>query len=199
MRTAWIRSRFSSNGQTIEGNGSGQTIAIVVADHNAFLWDELYLFDAYYGLPNPNFTQINLAGNQTNDGWATEEALDVEWAHAMAPGASIDVVEARSDSLADLMNAVNLARRLAGRLGRVHELGQRRVRLGNGLRLGLHHARRTQRSHLRGRQRRFRGLLRRPVAGFIAQRRGRRWNHAVRERRGLDRLPVGLVGQRRRL
>ena len=36
---------FSANGQTIQGDGSGQTIAIVVADHNDFLWDELYLFD----------------------------------------------------------------------------------------------------------------------------------------------------------
>jgi subtilase family serine protease len=105
---------FSSNGQTIKGDGSGQTIAIVVADHNEYLWDELYLFDGYYGLPNPNFTQFNLAGNQTNDGWAEEEAMDVEWAHVMAPGATIDVVEARSDSLADLMYAVDFARHVPG-------------------------------------------------------------------------------------
>src|SRR5690242_92443 len=59
---------YSSSGQAIQGNGSGQTIAIVVADHNEYLWDELYLFDGYYGLTNPNFTQFNLAGNQTNDG-----------------------------------------------------------------------------------------------------------------------------------
>ena len=81
-----MRSLSARNGQTIQGDGSGQTIAIVVADHNAFLWDELYLFDAAYGLPNPNFTQVNFAGNRTNDGWAEEEALDVEWAHVMAPG-----------------------------------------------------------------------------------------------------------------
>jgi subtilase family serine protease len=105
---------YSSNGQTIQGNGSGQTIAIVVADHNEYLWDELYLFDASYGLTNPNFNQFNLAGNQTNDGWAEEEALDVEWAHVMAPGATIDVVEARSDSRGDLMYAVDFARHLPG-------------------------------------------------------------------------------------
>jgi subtilase family serine protease len=105
---------YSTGGQTIQGNGSGQTIAIVVADHNAYLWDELYLFDGYYGLSNPSFTQFNLAGNQTNDGWAEEEALDVEWAHVMAPGATIDVVEARSDSLPDLMYAVDFARHIQG-------------------------------------------------------------------------------------
>src|SRR5262249_300157 len=30
--------------------------------------------------------------------WEAEEALDVEWAHAMAPGAKIDVIEVNDDS-----------------------------------------------------------------------------------------------------
>ena len=37
---------------------------------------------------------INQAGSQTDDGWGEEESLDVEWAHAIAPGANIVVVEA---------------------------------------------------------------------------------------------------------
>jgi subtilase family serine protease len=105
---------FTANGQTVQGDGSGQTLAIVVADHNPYLWDELYLFDQYYSLANPSLTQVNLAGGQTNDGWAEEEALDVEWAHVMAPAASIFVVEARSDNLGDLVTAVNVARQLPG-------------------------------------------------------------------------------------
>jgi len=104
---------FSANGQTIQGTGAGQTIAIVGAFHNPFVTDELYAFDATYGLPNP-LVQVDMAGAQTNIGWAEEEALDVEWSHVMAPGASIIVVEAASAKTRDLMNAVNLARKLPG-------------------------------------------------------------------------------------
>ena len=41
--------------------------------------------------------------------WEMEEALDVEWAHAMAPGAQIILVEANSQSLSDLMASVATA------------------------------------------------------------------------------------------
>ena len=42
--------------------------------------------------------------------WDMEISLDVEWAHAMAPGANILLVEANTSSLTDLMTAVNYAR-----------------------------------------------------------------------------------------
>ncbi len=105
---------FSASGQTIQGTGAGQTIAIVGAYHNPFVTNELYTFDGTYGLSNPALAQVDLAGAQTNLGWAQEEAMDVEWSHVMAPGASIIVVEAASDNTSDLMNAVNLARTLRG-------------------------------------------------------------------------------------
>ncbi len=38
-----------------------------------------------------------------------EEALDVEWVHAIAPGAQIILVEANSQSLSDLMAGVATA------------------------------------------------------------------------------------------
>ena len=69
-------------------------------------------FDSAYALTNPNLVQVDLAGTQTNLGWAEEEALDVEWSHVMAPAASIVVVEAASANTSDLMNAVNVARNL---------------------------------------------------------------------------------------
>ena len=106
--------QFSANGQTIPGTGAGQTVAIVVASHNPNLSQELQTFDAAYGLSDPSLTQVNLAGGSTDDGWAQEEALDVEWAHAMAPGASIVAVEARSASIGDLLAAVNVARQMPG-------------------------------------------------------------------------------------
>ena len=43
------------------------------------------------------------------DNWEVEEALDVEWAHAIAPGAQIVLVEANSQSLSDLMASVATA------------------------------------------------------------------------------------------
>ncbi|HEV3021546.1 MAG TPA: S53 family peptidase, partial [Pirellulales bacterium] len=46
--------------------------------------------------------------------WELEEALDVEWIHAVAPGAQIILVEANSQSLADLMASVGTAAGLPG-------------------------------------------------------------------------------------
>jgi subtilase family serine protease len=57
---------------------------------------------------------VNLGGNQTNDGWASEEMLDVEWAHGIAPGAKILVVEAQSQNQTDLIAAVNVAKSTPG-------------------------------------------------------------------------------------
>src|SRR5262249_2966483 len=71
-------------------------------------------FDATNGLSDPKLTQVNLAGGATDDGWAGEEMMDIEWAHAMAPRAAIAVVEARSDSISDLMAAGDTAPRLPG-------------------------------------------------------------------------------------
>ncbi len=105
---------FNINGQSHAGTGQGQTIAIIGAYHNPNVTAELRAFDATYGLFNPPVLQLDLAGSTTNLGWAQEEALDVEWSHVMAPGASIIVVEAASDSTADLMTAVNFARTLPG-------------------------------------------------------------------------------------
>ncbi|MDB5320357.1 MAG: hypothetical protein JWN40_1988, partial [Phycisphaerales bacterium] len=50
----------------------------------------------------------------TDAGWAGETALDVEWAHAIAPKAKILLVEATTASLSNLLTAVDYARRAAG-------------------------------------------------------------------------------------
>ena len=64
-----------------------------------------------FGLPNPpSFVKLNEYGGSTGlpgvdpagtgmqGNWEVEEALDVEWAHAIAPGASIVLVECSSGS-----------------------------------------------------------------------------------------------------
>jgi subtilase family serine protease len=45
-----------------------------------------------------------------DSGWALESALDAEWAHAIAPGAKLLVVEATSASGPNLLKAVDYAR-----------------------------------------------------------------------------------------
>ncbi len=83
------------------------------------------------GLPDPpSFTKFNQYGSTSNlpgtdpagagnlnGNWEIEEALDIEWAHAMAPGASIDLVEAsngNSSANAPLFTAVKTAADLPG-------------------------------------------------------------------------------------
>ena len=46
--------------------------------------------------------------------WSQETSLDVEWAHAVAPDANIVIVEAKSDQVPDLLQAVDTARHLDG-------------------------------------------------------------------------------------
>jgi hypothetical protein len=107
---------FAQAGSTTSKTaGSGQTIAIVDAYNDPKIASDLATFDAKFGLSAPpNFKVVNQTGGSslpaTDAGWATEIALDVEWAHAMAPGANILLVEARSASLGDLLTAVNYAR-----------------------------------------------------------------------------------------
>ena len=44
----------------------------------------------------------------SNPSWAVEISLDVEWAHAIAPGATILLVEANSNSLTDLLSQLTM-------------------------------------------------------------------------------------------
>ena len=100
------------------GNGAGQTIAIVDAYDDPNVASDLHKFDVQFGLSDPRFTKVSQTGSaaypSANQGWASEIALDVEWAHAIAPGANILLVEARSASMGDLLTAVNYARNYAG-------------------------------------------------------------------------------------
>src|SRR5262249_3087917 len=97
----------------IAADGSGTTIAIVDAYDDPNIAGDLQKFDTAFGLPDPTFKKMNQNGGSTmpaaNGGWASEIALDVEWAHAIAPGAAILLVEANSASYADLLTAVRTA------------------------------------------------------------------------------------------
>jgi subtilase family serine protease len=109
----------SSSGAKITGDGSGQTIALVEEYSDPNIQASLNVFDAAYGLGNTTLTVINQAGQETDAGWAGEESLDVEWAHAIAPGANIVVVEASpgntpTQEFNNLMAAIHTASETSG-------------------------------------------------------------------------------------
>ena len=79
-------------------DGRGRTIVIVDAFGSPTVGHDLKVFDNQYGLPAPpSLRVIQPAGKFPKEpdhpGWAWETALDVEWSHAIAPGANILVVE----------------------------------------------------------------------------------------------------------
>ena len=102
--------------------GSGTTIAIVDAYDDPTAEQDLGVFSSQYGLPacttaNGCFTKVNQTGGtrypRANSGWALEISLDVQWAHAIAPGAQILLVEASSNSFTNLMAAEDYAKKHA--------------------------------------------------------------------------------------
>jgi kumamolisin len=100
--------------------GGSNVIVIVDAFDYPTAEDDLAVFSEKFGLPactkdNGCFTQVYASGTKprTNCGWAQEAALDIEWAHAMAPNARIVLVEADSNSFDDLFDAVDVASELA--------------------------------------------------------------------------------------
>ncbi|HEX4056145.1 MAG TPA: S53 family peptidase [Tepidisphaeraceae bacterium] len=120
---AQIRSAYGFSSVTLgngaAGTGAGETIAIVDAYNDTDISGDLSAFDSQFGLHSPSLKVVGETGSTTalpaaNAGWDLETSLDVEWAHAIAPSASILLVEANSASLGDLLTAVNYARSVAG-------------------------------------------------------------------------------------
>jgi subtilase family serine protease len=91
--------------------GSGQKIGIVDAYGDASIQTDVNNFCNYYGIPSTTVQIVYPQGKPrtSNSGWALETALDVEWAHAIAPGATIILSVAKSASLTDLLGAVDAA------------------------------------------------------------------------------------------
>jgi subtilase family serine protease len=124
VRHAYNIDTLISSGLT----GKGKTVVIVDAYQSPNIVLQLNTFDSFYGLSglnglgNPNdpslgtFTQIAPDGLTPFDptdsnmiGWAEEISLDVLWAHAIAPGANIVLVLAKSNQDADILSATTYA------------------------------------------------------------------------------------------
>jgi hypothetical protein len=115
IRHAYGFDQISFNGGAVPADGSGTTIAIVDAYDDPNIANDLHAFDKALGIPDPpTFTKVNQTGGSSplpapNSGWITEIALDVEWSHAIAPGANILLVEANDNSGTNLFAAVAYA------------------------------------------------------------------------------------------
>ena len=125
-----VRTAYGINDLSLDG--TGQTIAIVDAYDDPGIFQSLDAFDTEFSTTTGGETLYDQYGPAAGfltvvgeDGsanlpatdsagpgvanWEMEEALDVEWTHAVAPGANIILVEANSPSLADLMTSVQTA------------------------------------------------------------------------------------------
>ncbi len=94
--------------------GAGGTIAIIDSYDTPSLNNDLTFFSNQFNLPlptNSNFEIVKMSPNivVANSSWMTETCLDVEWAHAIAPDAKILLVEAKSPSNTDLLQAIDYA------------------------------------------------------------------------------------------
>ncbi len=98
---------------------SAQTVAVVDAYNDPTAEADLGVYDRQFGLPacttaNGCFRKLNQLGRtsplpSTQGGWATEISLDVQMAHAICQSCRVLLVEANSESFANLGTAVNAA------------------------------------------------------------------------------------------
>jgi subtilase family serine protease len=99
-------------------NGAGQTIVIIDAFGDPYIQSDLAAFDSEFGLPAANLNIICVTSatttgtcptynpsNSDEVGWAGEIALDTQYSHAIAPGATIDLVIAQSDADPNILAA----------------------------------------------------------------------------------------------
>ncbi|MFO0850921.1 MAG: hypothetical protein U0871_20555, partial [Gemmataceae bacterium] len=99
---------FPAAGRPVTADGAGQTIALVTAYGNPFVRDDLAAFAQRFGLPGPpRLGIVDQFGNPAATvpppppelaAWATEASIDLQWAHAVAPAASLLLVQAYSPS-----------------------------------------------------------------------------------------------------
>jgi subtilase family serine protease len=95
------RQAYNLNGLYSAGiTGQGRTIVIVDSFGSPTIRTDIHVFDRQFGFPDPGLRIIHAGqipafnpANSTQVGWANETTLDVEYAHSIAPGARIVLVE----------------------------------------------------------------------------------------------------------
>jgi subtilase family serine protease len=110
---AQIKAAYGFN--NTPNQGQGQIIGIVDAFDDPNAESDLQVYDTQFGLPtcttlNGCFTKIKVGSPPGDTGWGLEISLDIQQAHGLAPSAKVILVEANSNSFADLLAAVDVAR-----------------------------------------------------------------------------------------
>jgi len=117
---AQLRTAYGFNSVDLQdgsaATGAGQTIAIVDAYNDPNIISDLNTFDQEFGLGTFSLSIVNQNGKSKpsklpadNAGWDQEIAMDVEWAHAIAPGANLLLVETKNDNTNNLVAGVQFA------------------------------------------------------------------------------------------
>jgi subtilase family serine protease len=109
---AEMHTAYGLDGAIAHGlDGTGQTVVIVDAFGSNTIVADANLFSALNGLPpltSTNFAiftpngSANCGTDCLNGNWQFETTLDVEWAHALAPGASVALVLGADNSFTNL-------------------------------------------------------------------------------------------------
>ena len=112
IRTAYNVQPLLKQGLT----GQGHTIVLIDAFQSPTIVNDLHQEDKLFGLPNPTLNIIAPQGltkfnpnNPNQVGWSAEITIDVEWAHVIAPGATIDLMLAKNSQDANLLAVTQYA------------------------------------------------------------------------------------------
>ena len=103
---------------TVPTGGVG-AIAIVDAGDYPTAATDLAAFSTQFGLPQADFTVVYADGTKppVYSDWLVEEALDIEWAHAMAPAAKLFLVESKLTHTDPTYQAVQVASQMVAENG----------------------------------------------------------------------------------
>lgn len=102
LATFYDSSTLLQNGTN---GGNGDCIALI--EDSNYLPSAVSLFDSTFSLPAANVTNHFPTTNPGINSDEIETLLDIEWAHASAPGAPISVYIGNNDIVAPLQEAVN--------------------------------------------------------------------------------------------
>lgn len=89
--------------------GYGIKVAIITAYHYSNLQYDLNKWAKHFGVKTISLNIINQAGNAKNTNWALASTLAVQMVNTVSPGATVYVIEAKSESQDDVRNAMTTA------------------------------------------------------------------------------------------
>jgi hypothetical protein len=93
----------------VSATGMGQKIAIVNAYGNQNIQSDLNTFCNHFGIKTTTVRVIGSNPGGKGNGWDLETSLDVQWAHVVAPDATIILSVAPTENTDDLLAAVDAA------------------------------------------------------------------------------------------